>query len=295
MENKGEEAKKKFSLPERKVTVRLVDRKRGSIEDKNHVLYNLAPGATVEICPRNKKGQGVIDCPLDRDEIEYFENKRLSGMAFSEGDLSPYAPDKTNHWRSRDSKVILDSNQVEFDLSNGSDYIKWKTLLSNDDLVAPNTASEFDKKSYIFVIESAEDVQKKVVVKGNKSKRAWKLAGKMENDNSAMIDFLSVTGKRPSEKSKPGFLMGAINDYVESNIDEFLEILEDKNYESRIVLTKAIQVKAVRKEGHKYFLADGSPLCNKGEVNNLPSALAFLTAEGNQEIAMMLEAKINKK
>ena len=40
MEKQGED-KKTFKLPNKKVTVRLVDRKRGSIADKNHVGYNL--------------------------------------------------------------------------------------------------------------------------------------------------------------------------------------------------------------------------------------------------------------
>ena len=89
-------------------------------------------------------------------------------------------------------------------------------------------------------------------------------------------------------------MVSAIDGFVEEDINEFLTILEDKSYESRVLLTKAIQVKAVKKEGYKYFLADGSPLCALGEVNNLPSALKFLTADENQEIVMMLEAKANK-
>ena len=293
MEKKGEE-KKTFKLPNKKVTIRLVDRKRGAIADKNHVGYNLLPGATIEISPRNKKGERVVKCPLTREEIEFFEDKRKSGMAFSEGDLSPYADDRINHWRKREAKVILDSNPVELDLSDGADYIKWKTLLSNDDLVAPDSASEFAKKSYIFVLESNEEVEKKVVVRGDKKKRAWKLAAKMENDKQGMIDFLSVVGKRPSASSKIGFLVSAVDAFVEDNIDEFLTVLEDDKYETRILLTKAVQAKAVKKDGYKYYLEDGTELCKRGEVNNLTSALEFLSAIENQDISLMLEAKVNK-
>jgi len=289
-----EEVKKKFKLPNKKVTVRLVNAQRGAINDKNHVLYNLAPGATIEICPRNEKGQKNVKCPLNREEIEFFENKRESGMAFNEGDLSPYAPDATNYWRTRPAKVILDSNPVEYNLSDPSDYLKYKTLLSNDDIIAPNSASEFAKKSYIFVIESDEDAQKKVVVKGDKKKRAWKLAAKMEDDKQGMIDFLTVVGKRPSANSKVEFLVAAVDTFIEDNINEFLEVLEDDKYETRILLTKAVQCKAVKKDGHKYFLADGTELCKRGEVNNLPAALEFLTAAENQDITLMLEAKVNK-
>ena len=293
MEKKGEE-KKTFKLPNKKVTVRLVDRKRGSIADKNHVGYNLLPGATIEISPRNKKGERVVNCPLTREEREFFEDKRRSGMAFNEGDLSPYAADKVNYWRTRESKVILDSNPIEYDLSDGADYIKWKTLLSNDDLIAPDSASEYSKKSFIFVLESNEEAEKKVVVRGDKKKRAWKLAAKMEDNRQGMIDFLTVVGKRPSASSKKGFLVSAVDAFVEDNIEEFLTVLEDDKYETRILLTKAVQVKAIKKEGYKYFLADGTELCKRGEVNNLASALEFLTAAENQDISLMLEAKVNK-
>jgi hypothetical protein len=289
-----EEVKKEFKLPNKKVKVRLVNAQRGAISDSNHVLYNLAPGATVEICPRNKKGQSVINCPLNEEERAFFESKEKSGMAFSPGDLSPHAKDKENYWRSKASKVKLDSNPVEYNLADASDYLKYKTLLSNDDLVAPDSASELAKKSYIFVIESDEDAQKKVVVKGDKKKRAWKLAAKMEDDKQGMIDFLSVVGKRPSANSKMEFLIAGIDTFIEENINEFLTVLEDPNYASRVLLTKAIQVKAVKKEGHKYFLADGMELCKKGEINNLASTLNFLSSDENQEIVMVLEAKTSK-
>lgn len=285
---------KEFKLPNKKVTVRLVDRPRGAINDKNHVLYNMAPGATVEICPRNKPGQRVVDCPLTREEIEFFEDKRKSGMSFEIGSLSPFNEDGKNFWRSKASKVRLDNNPLVLDLSDPSDYLKYKILLSNDTLVAPSAEDEFKKKSFIFVMESEEEQQKKVVVKGDKKKRAWKLAAKMENDKEAMINFLTVVGKRPSENSKLAFLVSEIDTYVDEHIDEFLNILEDPLYEVRILLTKAVQIKAVIKEGHKYLLADGTELCNRGEINNLVSALKFLNSDENQDIRMMLEAKLSK-
>ena len=116
----------------------------------------------------------------------------------------------------------------------------------------------------------------------------------MEDDRQGMIDFLTVVGKRPSASSKKAFLVRAVDAFVEDSIDEFLTVLEDDKYETRILLTKAVQVKAVKKEGHKYFLADGTELCKRGDVNNLASALEFLSATENQDISLMLEAKVNK-
>jgi hypothetical protein len=290
-----EEVQKKFKLPDTKITVRLVDRQRGAISDKNHVLYNMAPGSTIEVCPRNEKGQKTIHCPLTKEEITFFENKALSGMSFNEGDLSPYHEDSVNYWRSNRAKVVLDDKSLELDLSNPSDYLKYKILLSNDDIIAPNSSSEFSKKSYIFVMESSQEQQKKVVKRGDLNKRAWKLASKLEDDIEGMIDFLTIVGKRPSKNSKKAFLVSEIDKYVEENKKDFLSILEDEHYPERVLLTKSLQIKAVLKDGHKYLLPDGTELCNRGEINNLPTALKFLSADENQDIRLMLEAKIMDK
>ena len=289
-----EEVKKKFTLPNKKVTVRLVDRARGSINDKKHVLYNLAPGATIEFCPRNLKGEKTIKCPLSQEEIQFFENKQLSGMAFGPGELSPYIEGSGNFWRGRRSKVKLGDTAIELNLGNPADYLKYKILESNEDLFAIGTEEEFKKQSYIYVIESAEEQEKKVVVRGDKSKRAWKIASKMEDNKESMIDFLSVVGKRPSENSKIGFLVAEVDRFIENDMTEFLTILEDKYYETKVLITKSLQVKSIKKDGHRYFLADGSPLCNRGENNNLASALEFLSDDNNQDIVMTLEAKLLK-
>lgn len=292
MENREEE---KFKLPGGKVKVRLVNRARGAVKDPNHLLYNLAQGATIEFCPRNKKGTNIIDCPLTPEEIEFFEDKRKSGMSFEIGELSPFADDKVNFWRSKRSRVALDNREKIFDLSKAIDYLQYKILLSNSDKVAASLEEEFNSKEYIYVMTSEESEQKKALTRGDEKKRAWKIAAKMENDRDKMIDFLSVVGKRPSANSKTDFLVAEVDKFLEGNIKEFLTILEDPQYETRVLLTKALQIKAIIKDGNKYFSADGEALCKKGEVNNLKNALNYLDAPENQDIRLVIEGKLSRQ
>ena len=287
-----EEEKKEFKLPGGKVTVRLVKRQRGAVSDPNHVMYNLAPGASINFAPKNKRGSSIIDCPLNQEEIEFFEDKRRSGMSFDIGDLSPHAPVKQNYWRSERAEVELNAIPLTLDLSIAYDYLRYKTLISLTDKIAPNAESEFYKKSYIYVIESREDMNKVVKIKGDKTKRAWKLAGKMDGDKTAMIDYLSCVGATPSSNSETDWLEAQISLQVENNIKEFLEVLEAPTYESRVLLTKAIKAKAVKKTGHSYSLSDGTKLCEAGEVATLATALDFLTDKDNQEIVMLIEGKL---
>lgn len=291
MENREEE---KFKLPGGKVKVRLVNRSRGAVKDPNHLLYNLAPNATIEMCARNKRGTNIIDCPLTPEEIEFFEDKRRSGMSFEIGELSPFANDKVNFWRSKRSKVSLNDKERILDLSKPIDYLHYKILLSNSDRIAPSLDREFASKEYIYVLCSEEEEQKKTLTRGDEKKRAWKLAAKMESDREKMIDFLSVVGKRPSANSKTDFLISEVDKFLEENIREFLSVLEDPQYETRILLTKALQVKAIIKDGNKYFSADGEALCKKGEVNNLKNALNYLDAVENQDIRLVIESKVSK-
>lgn len=294
METREEVKEKEFTLPGGKVTVRLVNRSRGAVKDPNHILYNLAPGATIEFCPRNKRGTSVLECPLTKEEIEFFEDKRKSGMSFEVGELSPYAADSVNFWRSKKAKVTLTDRPLVLDLGNPMDYLKYKILLSNSDKIAPSLEQEFAKKEYIYVMTSEEAEREKTLVKGDEKKRAWKLAAKMENDREKMIDFLTVVGKRPSVNSTLDFLVSEIDKFVEDNIREFLSVLEDPQYETRVLLTKALQVKAVIREGHKYFLPSGDPLTKKGEINNLKNTLNFLDADENQDIRLVLESKTSR-
>jgi hypothetical protein len=295
METQEEEKKevKGFRLPNKVVTVRLVDRARGAVKDPNHVGYNMLPGTSFELVPAREKGSNVLRCPLTEDERKFFENKALSGMAFETGDLSPHQPKAMNYWYSKKARVSLTDKPRVLNLSVANDYLTYKILLSNTDYIAPTAAEEFSKKSYVFVITSEEEEQAKVITKGDKNKRAWKIAGNMENDTEKMINYLSMVGKRPSANSDRKWLVAEIDKQVETNTDEFLSIMEDELFDTRVLLTKSLQIGTIKRDGHKYFLADGQELCDKGDVNNLNTALRFINDPKNQDISLMLEAKLN--
>jgi hypothetical protein len=285
---------KAFTLPKKKVKVRLVNRARGPVKDPDHVMYNLAPGATIDICPRNLPGTSTIDCPLTEAEKVFFENKQLSGMAFNPGDLSPYNAKADNFWRSKRANVRLDNKELELNLGNPGDYLKYKILISNTDLIAVGLDNEFMKKSYIYVITDQEDERKKAGKKGDKQKRAWKIAGKIEDSRETMINYLEIVGKRPSTDSPLEFLQAEIVKEIENNIDLFLEVLEDEQFDTRVLITKSLQIGTVLRNGHKYTLANEEPLCSAGDINNLKGAMDFLEAKENQDIRLALEARLNK-
>lgn len=294
MENIEEVKSKSFTLPNRKVIVQPIKRARGHIKDPNHIGYFLLPGASIEFCPRNMRGSKTLNCPLTPEEIEFFEDKRRSGMAFEIGELSPYKAEN-NFWRSSDAKVRLTDVPLVLDLSNPKDYLTYAILKSNSDKIASSLENSKLNPRFLYVIIDENEKLQEKVTKGDKLRRAYKLSGKLSTSIQGMIDYLTVVGKRPAKNSKREFLIAEIDAQIENNVNQFLEILEDPNYETRLLLAKAIQIKAVVKtSAGKYILPEGDELCLPTERSSLPNVIKFLDDPANQDIRLQLEALVEK-
>lgn len=294
MEEEVLEQKREFSLPIKKVTVTPIKKARGHIKDPNHVGFFLLPGASIEFCPRNVKGTNTIDCPLTSEEIEFFENKRKSGMAFEIGDLSPHKLEN-NFWRSKSSKVRLTDTELVLDLSQPNDYLTFKILKSNSDRIAGSVEeAKFNPRAIYMIVDEDEKI-KAEVSKGDKLRKAYKISGKLSTDRQGMIDFLTIIGKRPGSNSKLEFLISEIDKQIDTNLNQFLEILEDPDYDTRLLIAKSIQIKAIIKDNNgKYRLPEGDELCKVTERNNLTNVVKYLNDPANQDIRLQLEALVEK-
>lgn len=289
-----EEVKTAFSLPNKKITVTPIKRARGHIKDPNHIAYFLLPGATIEFCPRNIKGTSTIDCPLTSEEIEFFEDKKKSGMAFDMGDLSPYKTEN-NYWRSKNAKVSLNDMDLKLDLSNSKDYMTYAILRSNNHLIAPSLSEINNNPQFIYVLVDENEKLIEKVSKGDMLRKAYKISGKMSTNRQSMIDYLTVIGKRPTKSSKIEFLISEIDNQIETNLKGFLEILEDPDYDTRLLISKALQIKAIIKDANgKYRLPEGDELCKPTERATLNNTIAYLKDNANQDIRLQLEAVVEK-
>lgn len=295
MENTEEVVQKRaFTLPNKKVTVVPIKRARGHIKDPNHIGYFLLPGATIEFCPRNVKGTSTIDCPLNAEEIAFFEDKSKSGMAFNLGDLSPYKTEK-NFWRSKTAKVVLNDSDLKLDLSNPKDYLTYAILKSNSDKIAPSLSEVGSNPRFIYAIVDEDERLVEQVSKGDKLRKAYKLSGKMSTNLQSMVDYLTIIGKRPAKNAKREFLISEIDKQIDTNLNQFLEVLEDPDYDTRLLLAKAIQIKAVVKTvAGKYILPEGDELCKPTERASLANSIKFLDDPANQDIRLQLEALVTK-
>ena len=150
------------------------------------------------------------------------------------------------------------------------------------------------RKNGLKIVDEDEKI-KSEVSKGDKLRKAYKISGKLSTDRQAMIDYLTIIGKRPGGNSKIEFLISEIDKQIDSNLNQFLDILEDPDYDTRLLIAKAIQIKAIIKDNNgKYRLPEGDELCKVTERNNLSTVINYLNDLANQDIRLQLEALVEK-
>ena len=160
--------------------------------------------------------------------------------------------------------------------------------------VAPTAATMKDKATYRYAMVKEGYKIKERAVKAGSKKTAYKGAARLEAEGrEAMIDFLRVYGKKVSPASKIDFLVGQIDEIVETDMEGFLTIIEDKdNYEIKLLLELALECSAITKTGRKYFLPGGDPLCGTGDVSTLSVVIEYLKSPANGDILDMITARV---
>jgi len=276
-------------LKPKKVKVVPIKRARGMVKDPSHIAYFMMPGITNEFTvPRSRMGSLVT--VLSSEEQKELEK----AMGLDEGTLSPHRQ-KNNFWTSKKAVVKLSDKTYQLDLSNPEDYIRYKILLSNRDLVAPDESSKFDKATYIYYITSEEERIDARVSKSKKIKRAYQQALALEESKTKLRDFLIVYGRRPADTLSKDALIAEIDNIIEHDVDGFLATCDDPLFNEKLILLKAVRYGFVKKEGTKFLLPTGDMLCNKGESPTLVTAAKYIASPENQEILLTLTAKIEKK
>jgi|TARA_R110002167_G_scaffold10659_15_gene48356 hypothetical protein len=282
--------KVKFSLPNEKVTIEIVNRPRGPIKDPKHEAFQLYGNATIDVCvPQDRQGN-LID-PLTVDEREFFEDRSRSGMPFDVGELSVHNKKNENYWYT--VLIKLDKNKRILDLSNPKDYLDYKVLLANRELIAPSGEEQMNKVTYRFAIIRADYMEKTTLSEADSNERAWTKFGEIRNDRSTMSNILKNYGRSAGEDATDDFLRTEITKLIKNDIKRFLEVAEDKLLEDKIFIHKAVRAGAIKIVHGKYELPGGDKLAEKSEVANMVNAIAFIKQPENQEIYANIKERVD--
>lgn len=281
------EKEEKFVLPERKVTVRYIMRKRGmaaNVNDDHVIAGGMLNTAEREYCvPLNRNGYMVnILTKAEKDFLESHEGINR--------DLSVYS--SKDFWEKRRVKLIKGDNIL--DLSNPIDYINYKILLSNKDFIAPSLAEKNNKLTYQYVIIDEGEERELQKQSFNYKKKAFKLYSNIENSEEILRGILRIVNKRPvSKESSLEWLQGEVEKIIDTNAKVFVELIEDPIYEYKILLAQATEKGLVITQNQRYATAEGIELSEPGQIASFDNAVKYLADPKNQELADILKAKLN--
>lgn len=237
------------------------------------------------ICPVLRSGQ-LVDV-LTKDEKAYLEKV----MGLPDDALSVYRAD--NYWKKK--KVRLYKSDNRLDLSNPDDYIKYKILLANSNIVCPNlqTLADRPKASYEFVMIAEGDEAKASMKRMGARKEAYMEYGKIEDDLPTMrVVIESLTGRAVASTSKKEQLVDRLDTLIENDASMFLKVVRDPYLKTKVLIREAVQMGVVVDRAGNLYIRDGNvPMCDSGD-STLSVASAWLNQPKNQEVKFSIEAKI---
>lgn len=293
------ESKKEYinCLREERVIVRHIPRQSNMVQNPKHVLYGgMAENAIrVFVVPRLTSGKYVN--VLTNDEKDYLEHI----MGLEENALSIHKREN-NFWDDSNpdgiSKVMLKKQDNYLDLSDPSDYIRYKILLANKDYIAPSLKGLEDrpKATYQYVIIGEDDETKSAKSNMSNTMMCYKEYGKIEEDTDTLRLIIETLDGRPvATTSKLEFLQTKINDLIQANPKTFLKVVTDKMLPTKVLIRKGVAAGIITKKGdYLYLRSDNKPLCEEGEDPTLNIAAKYLNNPKHQSIKFAIETELKQ-
>jgi hypothetical protein len=275
-----------FTLPEEKITVKFIKRKKGLAANvsEDHVISGgmLSGSKRKYSAPLQKNGS--IANVLSKDEKIFLEE--VTGL-----NLSVYG----EFWNNFYVSLFKDDANNLFDLSKPMDYISVAVLKSLKDDIAPDWASRKLKGTYDFVITGSDEEFKEKKAKLDVKKTAFKMYGKIEDDRDKLIGVLKLLSNQPiSNDSKLDWIQGKVEEYLDNSPKLFLDIIIDPSFDTKVLINKAVEAGYIKKQGNLYATVDGLELAEAGQPASFDNAVRYLENDKYQEVRLLIQARVNK-
>ena len=224
---------------------------------------------------------------LNKDEQAWFEEK----LNLPKNSLTFYVANEKERHKSYWAKfnLHLTNEGLQLKTADPIDNLKYRLAKQLDALIAPTWAQRNDRAEYRFVILEDDMETAEKVTDGDKKKNAWSHYGKISNSNTKLLDILKVAGKNVAvnKANNSEFLQSQVMELIDGNIDEYLKIINDPNYEMRLFIAEGVQVKAlIKKTKSMYTLPEGV------ELGSLESTIAYLKDPENNPVYLKIKAQI---
>jgi len=176
-------------------------------------------------------------------------------------------------------------------LDNPKDELEYKVLI-NWSKVAPSQAAVIDCPEAIFFLSNVEEDAKKEVVKANIEMKAMKTFGKLSTDDmkNVLKIYTQLEGKSTGKITKDmsvDFISSTLYKKVKENPEEFLRIVEDPSFETRVLIDDLVSNRILTKSGSKYIITGGDVL-----APTLEATVDYLKDPHNQDVLLTLIQKL---
>lgn len=278
-------------LRNERVIVKHVPKETGIVRDPKHILYGgMAEGAVRWLTvPRLTSGMYVN--VLTNAEKACLEE--VMGLEYNA--LSIYNK-VDNFWDNYQVRLTKQDNFLN--LADPDDYIKYKVLLANKDLIAPSLQDLEDhpKATYQFVIIHENEESQASKKKMNATMQAYMEFGKIQENADILRTIIETIDGRPTSKnSKIEFLQEKVGKLIQADARLFVRVATDPLLSTKVLIKKAIEGGLISNRGGMLYLkADGTPLCEDNEEPTLNIAAKYLNMPKHQELKFAIEAKLKK-
>jgi len=226
---------------------------------------------------------GRLVNPLTEDEMTWFYSKE-SGLNIKAGSLSPF--EKESFWNT--FTVKLSKEGMTLDLSNPLDYLKNKFLLAQRDIIAPSWEQRFDRGTYLFAAISETHEVEQTNIKAEKLEKAYSYFTKMKGNSKRMKDILRIEGRTVAENSNVDFMRAEIQRFIDTDIDKFLFIVDDKDFNIKLLIEEAISIGEIFKKGKgNYVFPSGQ------KIGVLSDVVEFFKDPLNSDVKIKIQSRID--
>lgn len=261
-------------------------------ENKSHVVWGAkADGSTDTLCVPVLRSTGAYKNVLTNEEKDYLEE----ALGLDYNALSVYRKEN-NYWDNY--RVTLSKEGLYLDLSDPEQYIKYKVLLANSDIVAPSVTElqERPKATYSYVIVRDTEETSIENAKMDNTMKCYMEFGKIQNDFDTLRTLISLLDGRPyGVTSQPNFLKARANALIQQDAKKFLNGITDPMLHTKVIIRRATELGKLSMRGDYYYLkSDGTPLCDNGENPTLAIAAKYLNQPSHRDIKFLLESEVEK-
>jgi len=288
------------TLVQKKIKVKPVVRE-GGFHAKGNDGHFMFTGTAAKLCVPVRPN-GVLVDPLEGMSPEAIV-ELATMLAMKPEDFNVNKKEK-NFWKheydglqgtsyKKGEEVSVDKNEKTLDLSNPIDFLEYRVLLANTEFVAPTLAEQKEKGSYRFVLVDEDEEVITRVKSSDKRKEATKAQLRLEESETRLKNFLRVYGRTVPATAKKDWLVAEVDKVVEENMDGFLTIVKDPDYENRLFILDAVNAKAIVKTGtDEYSLQGGKKM---GKTGSMKDAIAFIKDPKNQPEVLTIKARLDAK